>query len=129
MNNKERYNQIIDAAYENYSKEYEKDNSIGLCLLVKRLDGKSTYIKPDKEGFITMCEFDEMFSEIWGLKIEERDLSLGERKDIWNKNNIFVDMSWHNMREDYCIELLNEDNIPTKLITLTYNDESIESYE
>ena len=26
MNN-EKYNQIIDEAYENYSKEYEKDNS------------------------------------------------------------------------------------------------------
>ncbi len=26
--NKERYNQIIDEAYENYSKEYEKDNSL-----------------------------------------------------------------------------------------------------
>ena len=30
--------QIIDEAYENYSKEYEKDNSIGMCLLVKRVD-------------------------------------------------------------------------------------------
>jgi len=27
---KERYNQIIDEVYEKYSKEYEKDNSIGI---------------------------------------------------------------------------------------------------
>ena len=56
--NKERYNQIIDEAYENYSKEYEKDNSFGLCLLVQ---------KPDREMFINKCKTDPGFSEKWGL--------------------------------------------------------------
>ena len=37
MNN-ERYNQIIDEAYENYSKEYEKDNSISITFLVIIVD-------------------------------------------------------------------------------------------
>jgi len=47
--NKEKYNQLIDKAYKDYSLDYEKDNSIGLSLLVARTDGKSTYRKPDRD--------------------------------------------------------------------------------
>jgi len=123
--NKEKYNQIIDEAYENYSKEYEKDNSIGMCLLVKRLDGKKTYRKPNKEMFVDLC-YDKTFSEKWGLKIEERELSLEERKSIYeteNTNGIEV-------KNNHWLESkLKARNIPTKLITLTYNNEKIESYE
>jgi hypothetical protein len=97
---------IIRDAYENYSKEYEKDNSIGMCLLVARLDGKKTYRKPDKEMFVGLCTSDKTFSEKWGLKIEERELNVDEL-------NI--------------INLLKQTS--TKLITVTYNDKTIESYE
>jgi len=38
-------------------------------------------------------------------------------------------MSTKNMEEDDRVELLNGDNIPTKLITIKYNDKKIESYE
>ncbi len=103
--NKEQ-EELLDAAYENYSKEYEKDNSIGMCLLVKRLDGKSTYRKPNKEMFVGLCTSDKTFSEKWGLKIEERELNVDEL-------NI--------------INLLKQSS--TKLITITYNDKTIESYE
>ena len=115
--NKERYNQIIDEAYENYSKEYEKDNSFGLCLLVQ---------KPDREMFINKCKTDPEFSEKWGLKIEERELSLEERKRIYEMeytNDIEVE------NNHWLESKLKTRNIPTKLITLTYNNETIESYE
>ena len=115
--NKERYNQIIDEAYENYSKEYEKDNSFGLCLLVQ---------KPDREMFINKCKTDPEFSEKWGLKIEERELSLEERKRIYEMeytNDIEVE------NNHWLESKLKTRNIPTKLITLTYNNEIIESYE
>ena len=123
MMNKE---QIIDEAYENYSKEYEKDNSIGMCLLVARMDGKSTYRKPDKEMFVSLCTHDKTFSEKWGLKIEERELSLEERNEWFqihlNGNNPFMKSDWKDFE-------LDQQNIPTKLITITYNNETIESYE
>ena len=120
--------QIIDEVYENYSKEYEKDNSIGMCLLYKRLDGKKTYRKPDKEMFVGLCNHDKTFSEKWGLKIEERELSLEERMILckekwdysWNRTINLEDIEWR---------MNNEWNISTKLITLTYNNETIESYE
>jgi hypothetical protein len=119
---------LLDKAYENYSKEYEKDNSIGMCLLVARLDGKKTYRKPDKEMFVGLCTSDKTFSEKWGLKIEERDLSLEERMGLckekwdysWNRTINLEDMEWR---------MNNEWNTPTKLITINYNDKKIESYE
>ena len=130
MMNKE---QIIDEAYENYSKEYEKDNSIGMCLLVKRLDGKSTYRKPDKEMFIGLCTHDETFSETWGLKIEERELSLEERSIIAKSNHYEVSQNikmFVRVDEDHSLHKnLDDNNVPTKLITLTYNNETIEIYE
>jgi hypothetical protein len=124
--NKEQQ-ELLNDAYENYSKEYEKDNSIGMCLLVKRLDGKSTYRKPNKEMFVDLCTYDKTFSEKWGLKIEERELSLEERAK-WLEDNKGYDLLVGNLDHDHIREVVEEES-PTKLITLTYNDKTIESYE
>ena len=131
--NKEQ-EELLDVAYENYSKEYEKDNSIGMCLLVKRLDGKSTYRKPNKEMFVDLCTYDKTFSEKWGLKIEERELSRDERCDEYIKrhpketNDGILNYKW--IGDNLCThEDYDKWNIPTKLITITYNDKTIESYE
>ena len=131
MNN-EKYNQIIDEAYENYSKEYEKDNSIGLTLLVQRVDGKSVYRKPDKQMFIDLCTYEKAFSEKWGLKIEERELSLDERLIIANKNEDWksdVKLEYERGIDCNLNALCNIHDIPTKLITITYKNETIEIYE
>jgi hypothetical protein len=122
--NKEQQ-ELLDEVYENYSKEYEKDNSIGMCLLVARIDGKSTYRKPNKEMFIDLCTLDTEFSKKWGLKIEERELTDKERIElaggkIQEKYPALIEMS---------LRICDEREIPTKLITITYNDKTIESYE
>ncbi len=123
----------IDEAYENYSKEYVKDNSIGMCLLIARMDGKSTYRKPNKEMFIDLCTHDKTFSERWGLKIEERELSLEERSIIAKSNHYEVSQNikmFVRVDEDRTLHKnLDEINIPTKLITVTYKNKTIESYE
>jgi hypothetical protein len=133
--NKEQQD-LLDKAYENYSKEYEKNNSIGMCLLVARLDGKKTFRKPDKEMFVGLCTSDKTFSEKWGLKIEERELSLEERKNIWLlKNSDKPHLLYHPGMVEKSHPLttpqdwFDEQNIPTKLITISYNDKTIESYE
>jgi hypothetical protein len=126
--NKEQQ-ELLDDAYENYSKEYEKDNSIGMCLLVKRLDGKSTYRKPNKEMFVDLCTYDKTFSEKWGLKIEERELNGSERYTIARQYGLcpkYSNIGLENCTEE---EHYNKYNVPTKLITITYNDKTIESYE
>ena len=108
------YNQIIDEAYINYSKNHFKIWEPGM-------DYES------KESFIRKCKTDPEFSETWGLKIEERELGLEERHQI-SLNRIGHDgvadrdnMTWH--------ETYNKTGIPTKLITITYNNKTIESYE
>ena len=133
--NKEQQ-ELLNDAYKNYSKEYEKNNSIGMCLLVKRLDGKSTYRKPNKEMFVDLCTYDKTFSEKWGLKIDERELSFNERyelcKEKTNKNPLKYSDENGNYPEHIqkpVLKLMESENIPTKLITLTYNNEKIENYE
>ena len=127
---KERYNQIIDEVYENYSDAYEKDNSLGRLLLIKRTDGKSTYRKIDKDTFIVLCTQDKSFSEKWGLKIEKQMLSEERRYNIWFNNNYETGMERFFNPE----QLPDYDNpyytpTPTKEITITYNGEKISFYE
>jgi hypothetical protein len=93
------------------------------------LDGKKTYRKPDKEMFVGLCTSDKTFSEKWGLKIEERELSLEERLDLLKKLEIFQERVIDNAKSEMIRSLADSHNIPTKLITITYNDKTIESYE
>ena len=107
---KEKYNQIIDEVYKNY-------------FLIKSMEkgpfGISGLILP-KEEFINNCKTNPEFSEKWGLKIEERELSLEERnKWSWDNWGITCEME----------SVLDEQEVPTKIITITYNGETIESYE
>jgi len=76
-----------------------------------------------KDSFIHCIKTDVKFSETWGLNIEERELVVEER-EIWaseRKLNEYVIM--------VATKELDKYNIPTKLITLTYNNKTIESYE
>jgi hypothetical protein len=83
-----------------------------------------------KEQFVERIKTDDKFSEKWGLTIEERELSLEERCELGYK---YVDsFEWDMLMgggregdEGNC----NDYKIPTKLITTTYNNEIIESYE
>ena len=106
--------QIIDEVYKNYEKSYE---------MGKHLEGTGLLwmVKETKGTFIYRSKTDSEFSETWGLKIEERELSLEERLELFKKEN--------NGSHPYDIEMLDDYNIPTKLITITYNNETIESYE
>jgi hypothetical protein len=83
--------------------------------------------KESKEEFINKIKTDDEFAKKWGLKIEERELSSQERKNIydnssWEKDMFPTDINgWNKLFDGY--------NIPTRLITITYNDKTIESYE
>ena len=100
--NKERFNQIVDEVYNKYLTKYVGYDDI-----------------PSKELFLFEIKNNTVFSETWGLKIEERELSLQER----------IRMGQFEFMEAVTDTRCDEQNIPTKLITLTYNKEKIESYE
>jgi len=106
--NKEQQ-ELLDEVFENYRK------------IVWRITNMPLYTK---EEFINKCKTDSEFSEKWGLKIEERELSYSERRK-YRANTIGTN---YNQTEDDFYDL-DKYNIPTKLITIKYNDKKIESYE
>jgi ribosomal protein L31 len=89
---KERYDKVIDIAYENF-----------------RVKVKDEYfpVYKTKEQFIDTVKNYPEFSKKWGLKIEESELSLEEMMLLELKLN----------------------RVPTKQITLTYNNEIVKYYE
>jgi hypothetical protein len=113
--NKEQQ-ELLDESYKNYMKWAEEHSKTHL------------YEPYTQEEFINKCKTDDKFSEKWRLKIEERALSLEERHKIalpiWKEQ--------YGPLADMMVPT-NVDNtpfkIPTKLITVTYNDKTIESYE
>ena len=70
---------------------------------------------------------DTEFSQRWGLKIEERELNLEERAK-WLEDNKGYDLLVGNLDHDHIREVVEKES-PTKLITITYNNKTIESYE
>ena len=108
--NKERYNQIIDDAYNNF-------------FLKKMSHTEDEFWIVSREQFINRIKTDETFSEKWGLKIEERELSEKERIELIQPFG--MDALIPDIREKW----MKENNIPTKLITITYNNETIKKYE
>ena len=77
-----------------------------------------------KDEFIDMIKSDVEYGRRWGLKIKERELSDDERAKLYERKTN-ADTSFFPVLR----ETLDFHNIPTKLITLTYNNEKIESYE
>jgi hypothetical protein len=111
--------QIIDEAYNNFVTTVENNRPEGYTREVLT-----------QEEFVKNSIIDPYFSKHWGLKIEERELSNKERVKLsWfilfpNREEEDVP-EWWNIRK----LTMDDKNVPTKLITLTYNNETIESYE
>jgi len=122
MNN-EKYNQLIDKAYQDYSLDYEKDNSIGLCLLIARMDGKSSYRKPSKEMFEGMLINDESFAAMRGFESEVRNMTFEEQIQ-WVMR--YTDVELENLA---ITEKVHDPETPTKIITIKYKNETAQIYE
>ena len=129
--NKERYNQIVDEAYKNFKNNFP----------IKKSNPPKDYINDNgqlltQEEFINKIKTDKEFSEMWGLEIEERELNLGERGELFRKTYPYSsvdDFAPGGMEVQSLSHQLNtrydRAKVPTKLITATYNNEKIEVYE
>jgi hypothetical protein len=128
MNNEQQH--IIDEVYENYwNSKHDADKTFqyeGHNIETRRMN---------KDEFIDMVKTDEEYGRRWGLQIEERELTYKERWFL-KYNETFeewYDRNWKN--GDIIIPRCSLDDewtkqgIPTKLITVTYNNETIKSYE
>ena len=126
-------NYIIDEAWEDYSNEYDKDNSIGLTLLVKITDGTSRYCKPSKDQFTGMILHDNLFANMRGFKIEERELTRDERfKIAYRDLKLMKKLDTQSKILQYPLghdRVMDEHNIPKKITTVAYKNQKIESYE
>jgi len=125
--NKEQQ-ELLDEVYENYKRfthsKNEKDGNYGEYSKWGDNPLISGVQHLTKGTFIQMIKIDFEFSERWGLKIEERELTtVRERKkyDI-HFDDLFGEYTDHH-------ETLDKRGVPRKLITITYNDKTIESYE
>ena len=143
--NKEQQ-ELLDDAFKKYQSQtmFRTDDLVSL----KELDGmdmstgerKTVYRQYMSVEFINKCKTNPEFSERWGLKIEERELSLEEKEWELEKTNCINDIEtdriiygheWEKyIQEQYeGIESTQGIIIPTKQITITYNNKTIESYE
>jgi hypothetical protein len=104
--NKEQQ-ELLDEVYKNYEKSIIQSH---------KENGLEGFEYLNKESFIERIGTDAEFSERWGLKIEERELT-------WDESN-----EYYNNHQSLKVPYLGL-KVPTKLITITYNDKTIESYE
>lgn len=124
------------------SKEYKRGQ------INAYLEGKAEkpFFYLTQEEFINKCKTDNEFSEKWDLKVEERELTRMERWD-WLRNKCrgksqipwdrmaFPPHEWLNEVKTIDAYDINANlhkgetiNVPTKLITITYKENKIESY-
>ena len=109
---------IIELVGQEYTKWFY-DNAVPSVSGKPILNGEWILTRGE---FINKCKTDSEFSKKWGIKIEERELDMMERWAI-------ADLT-PNMEEfDFANYMCDKHNVPTKLITITYNNKRIESYE
>jgi len=121
--NKEQQ-ELLDEAYENYLNNFIEP----VC--PPNLDVQPSYYEPmTKEWFVKSAKKKDLrgkeFSEKWGLTIEERELSLSERIKYKKERGDRIARTF----AAYTHQMLDNTNIPIKLITITYNNKPITSYE
>jgi hypothetical protein len=117
--------ELLDGVYVYYCKSFENQTLIEEYSF--DTDPMTQFM------FINKCKTDQVFSEKWGLTIEQRELRQFERVKLlhkaWKNNGITPEhkevstlwVEYKNLMEKY--------SIPTRLITVTYNDKTTESYE
>jgi hypothetical protein len=123
---------IIELVGQEYTKWFY-DNAVPSVSGKPILNGEWILTRGE---FINKCKTDTEFSERWGLKIEEKELSLGERSELfrntYSKKSV-DDFAPSGMEIQSIKHQLNtrydNANIPNKLIIIKYNDKRIESYE
>jgi hypothetical protein len=127
--NKEQQ-ESLDEAYKNWFKKgrTEFEEFADPMFMSEDALGEEKFHKISKECFIEQIKTDTEFSEQWGLKIEERELFRLERINIAIEKKLTHKTAHLTKDFDYQ-KWCDEHNIPTKLITVTYNNKTIESYE
>ena len=140
--------ELVGDAYNNYGKRMVDIMNVVIPAEFKdkgwvklNLDYQGKYDVLSQEEFINKIKTDSEFSEKWGLSIQERELDWEERRDLLTPEQYDGTALNKYGRKDCGFGYIspftdkvihywmNLHNIPTKLIKLTYNNQTIESYE
>jgi hypothetical protein len=130
MNNTDnQYMDLIGDAYKNYISKASMSNDKD-CL-VRQKEG--SYLKEmrlfTQEEFINKIKTDDEFAQRWGVKVEVRELSLDERYVLANINGSKEKLPGEpNYTEEQQHSMLDE-LVPTKAISLTYDNRTEVIYE
>lgn len=108
--------ELLDEAYENYFNNFKDEWIKQYQSWLGEFNHSGRPIS--KEEFINKCKTDTEFSEKWGLKIEERELSLLERVKIYGVDKIQTNDAGY-YEHSYAQFKVDEAKIPTKLITIS----------
>jgi|688.fasta_scaffold527471_2 hypothetical protein len=112
MITKEKFNQIIDEVYNNYLDTHHYEPFI--------LDDEMDL---SKEAFVKKATNNYGFSFLFGLELNERNLTFEEQIQWVMK---YTDVEMENL---YITEEVYKPTTPTKLVRLFYKGEEIEVYE
>ena len=117
---KENWDCIWDGdAYKNYLKNFTPPE----C--PPNLDVQPDYYEPmSKDMFIYGIKTDDEFAKKWGVIVEVRELSMEERTE-YKKKRDGISRTF----ASYTHQMLDGSNIPTKAISLTYNNQTEVIYE
>jgi hypothetical protein len=119
---------LIGDAYKNFEKQFGVDKEdIESFILKRKMIEESLF--PDKNEFIRLIKTDEEFAKTWGVKVEVRELSLDERYVLANINGSKEKLTGEpNYTEEQQHSMLDE-LVPTKAISLTYDNRTEVIYE
>ena len=119
--------ELLDEAYENFKNQFDWLEQTNHLRPNEFFNDECKMLT--QEEFPNKCKTNPEFSEKWGLTIEERELNLEERLDLLKKLEIFQERVIDNAKSEMIHSLADSHSIPTKLITISYNNQKIESYE
>jgi hypothetical protein len=120
--NKEQL-ELLSDAYKRYADSHKTPGNPNGKTFLEQLDS----VKPmqhSKETFIEAIKTNDEFAKQWGVVYEERDLSLDERVKLTVGTE-----QYRNYSEEQWKDYIETTSIPTRAISITYNNETIESYE
>jgi hypothetical protein len=136
------YKQLINESYEKFTDDVDimwqksgvgdLDDFIYDGLIISGYDENNKWFGrlPTEEEFINKVKSDEGFSKRWGIKIEERKLKHQERVELsWTV--FFPDRQNESVPDWWNVKGLSMDekNVPTKEIKVTYDGKTEIGYE
>jgi hypothetical protein len=102
---------MMEEAYKNYKLKHNFQINQGIEILCQ-------------EEFIHSIKTDDEFAKKWGVIVEVRELSMEERTE-YKKKRDGISRTF----ASYTHQMLDGSNIPTKAISLTYNNQTEVIYE